>query len=107
MKLAILIYGNADDEFRIKMQLSSLQKQLNVQGIDDIEVLYFYDNDEASIEEKKMWLLQRTEAKYYTFLNADVKVDDYFVLKRINAIKQGLSETLLELETYYKPKKIN
>ena len=53
MKLAILIYGNADDEFRIKMQLSSLQKQLNVQGTDDIEVLYFYDNDEASIEEKK------------------------------------------------------
>lgn len=103
MKLAILIYGNQEDENKIKTHLDRLQKQLNYFKDDEAEVLYFYDNDEASIEEKKEWLLQRTQAKYHTFLDAETVINDYYVLKRLNAIKQGeTTKKLIELGIYNK-----
>lgn len=104
MKLAILIHFLESDRDKVKNILSSLQTQLDKLNRDDeAEAVFYSDNGETSEEEKKDWLLRQTKAKSYVFVDANTEVDEYFILKRLNAIKNGWAlEKLLDLKVYNK-----
>ena len=104
MKLAILIHFLESEKPKIKEILSSFQSQLDALNKDDeAEVVFFSDNGETSEEEKKEWLVKQTKARSYIFVDASTEIDNYFILKRLNAIKNGWSlEKLLSLQVYNK-----
>ena len=104
MKIAFLLYGVTTDNAKLSPKMISLQTQLDKLNKDNqAEVVYFVDNGEASIEEKKEWLLTQTKATKYAFIDVDTEIDDYYILKRLNAVKLNYSiEKMLEMNIYSK-----
>ncbi len=95
MKLAILLHGLEVDKHRLTFIMQNLQNQLDKLNHDKCEVVYYFDNGEMSIEEKREWLLSQTMAPKYCFVDKDSVIEDFFILKRYNAIKQGKSTEIL------------
>lgn len=84
--------------------MNKLQLQLNKIGKDNqAEVLFYIDQGEKGLEEKKSWLMEQTTAKKYVFIDSASVIEDNFILLRLNAVK-GLKSTaeLLELGVYGK-----
>ena len=103
MKLAILLHGLEKDKPILKEIMDKLQDQLNHIDSDDVETLFCIDQGESTIEEKKAWLLEQTEAKKYVFITAETEIPDNFIILRFNATKGGkTTEQLSELGVYTK-----
>ncbi len=108
MKLAILLYGLEQDKPLLKEIMDKLQVQLNkvekpFPAKATIDVVFYIDKGEMSIEEKKAWLLGQTVAKKYVFLDEKSVIEDNFLTKRYNAVRTGkTTEQLIELDVYSK-----
>lgn len=103
IKLAVLLYGLEEDKAIIGEIMKNLQMQLNKMPKDETEVVFYTDNGEMSIEEKKSWLMGQTESKHYVFVNTKTELPDNFMLYRLNAVKNGKStQELIELGVFRK-----
>ncbi len=103
IKLAVLLYGLEEEKPVLNGIMKNLQAQLNEMPKDETEVVFYTDNGEMSIEDKKSWLMGQTESKNYVFVNSNTEVPKNFMLFRLNAIKNGKpTKDLIELGVFRK-----
>ncbi len=75
------------DQFSILYQ--KLQKQIHHYGLEDqIEILFFRDNRERSIGEKRNALLRQSRGKYINFIDDDDDVHDDYIKMLYDRIKK-------------------
>lgn len=102
-KFAVLLYGLEKDKAVIGEIMKKLQMQLNQTAKDEVDVVFYTDNGEMSIEEKKSWLIGQTTSKYYSFVNPKSELPDNFIIYRLNAVKQGKpTKELIDLGVFRK-----
>lgn len=100
LKIAVLVYGTTADAENLKPLKEELQLQIDkLKG--QAECLFMFN--EETIEDKKEFLKSQTKAHYYVWLTVDEVINRYFIVRRLNAIKQGFSlNQLLELGVFQK-----
>lgn len=97
------MFGTEAEKPTLKLKMDKLQRQLNSIKGNQCEVVYSI-NDTESIEEKKEFLLCQTLSRHYVWCDVTTEVDNYFLLKRLNMIKQGKGQSqLLQLGVFQKP----
>lgn len=103
MKLSILLHGIESDRALLDVIKDKLQIQLNLLNRDDLEALFYIDNGETTVEEKKQWLLEQCTGRRYVFVDSSTDIQDNFLLLRYNAIKLGWpTEKQLTLNIFHK-----
>ncbi len=86
-KLAVLLYGLEEDKAILKEIMDKLQSQLDQMPHDEVDVVFYTDNGETSVDEKKSWLIGQTESKHYVFVDKTTPLPDNFMLYRLNFVK--------------------
>lgn len=88
--LEILVYGVEDDKEKIKLMLDKIAKQLDTKKAKNrARVLWYIDKGEKNTDEKKQWLTDNTNCKYYVYAHKENEYDvaDTFVNDVLNKIK--------------------
>jgi secreted Zn-dependent insulinase-like peptidase len=88
--LEILVYGVEDDKEKIKLMLDKIAKQLDTKKAKNrARVLWYIDKGEKNTDEKKQWLTDNANCKYYVYAHKEneYNVSDTFVNDVLNKIK--------------------
>lgn len=77
----VLAYGIEENKPAIKKMLDKLQKQINRSKTNKarVRVLWYADNGEKTIEEKKEWLIKESNCVFYVFAPEDHKIPDNYI----------------------------
>lgn len=77
----VLVYGTEDNKPKIKRMLDSIQKQINKSKTNQakVRVLFYIDNGEKTIDEKKEWLINESNCVFYVFAPESYKVPDNYI----------------------------
>jgi hypothetical protein len=77
----VLAYGTEDNKPKMKRMLESLQKQIDKSKTNraKVRVLFYVDNGEKSIEEKKEWLINESNCVFYVFAPESYNVPDNYI----------------------------
>jgi hypothetical protein len=113
--LEILIYGDRKDMDKIDPILKSLQNELNEsRRAKKARVLWYVDNGEKPIEEKKQWLMENMNCKYYVYadcenytINKDLIKNVLFNIKKTEEGIKGLKLNNVERALKKEPEKNN
>lgn len=86
--LEILVHGKEEDKAKVKKMTTALQEQLSPPKIAKrARVFWMIDKGETTAEEKKKWLIENVNAKYYVFAPDDYKVEKDFIKKALTRIQ--------------------
>jgi hypothetical protein len=89
--LELLVYGETKDKVKIKKFLDELQNQLTERKAKNrVRVLWYIDDGEKSIDEKKQWFAENINCKYFLYAHKDGKyhVEKHFVRETLLNIKK-------------------
>ena len=77
----VLAYGTEENKPKIKMMLLKMQRLIDKSNINNskIRVLWYVDNGEKSIEEKKEWLINESNCIFYVFAPEDHKIPNNYI----------------------------
>jgi hypothetical protein len=77
----ILVYGLEKDKPKLKKMLDKLQKQIDNSKTNQsrVRILWYADNGEKTIEEKKEWLLNESNCVFYTFAPEDLNIANNYI----------------------------
>jgi uncharacterized protein YutE (UPF0331/DUF86 family) len=83
------VYGVEKDKERIKKMMAELEKQINSsrKAKYRTRVLWYLDNGEKTIEEKKQWLIENSNCKYYLFTPDNYDISSNYIKSLIDTIK--------------------
>ena len=99
--LEILVYGESKDKDKIKKLLDNLQEQLmERKARHRARVLWYIDEGEKSIEEKKQWFADNMNCKYFVYAHEESKyhADKNFVKDTLIKIKK-FEDAYVKLKT--------
>lgn len=99
--LEILVYGESKDKDKIKKLLDNLQEQLTDRKAKHrARVLWYIDEGEKSIEEKKQWFEDNICCKYFVYAHEEGKyyADKNFVKDTLMKIKK-FEDAYVKLKT--------
>jgi hypothetical protein len=87
--IELLVYGVEKDKERIKKMMAELEKQINSsrKAKYRTRVLWYLDNGEKTIEEKKQWLIENSNCKYYLFTPDNYDISSNYIKSLIDTIK--------------------
>lgn len=87
--LEILVYGEKKDKDRIDKFTKELQKQMDTRkAYKRARIFWYVDDGEKTVEEKKKWLIENMNCKYYVFAPENYRVDKDFVKDTLERIRQ-------------------
>lgn len=77
----VLAYGTENNKSKIRNMLEKLQKQINNSKTNQsrVRILFYIDNEEKTIEEKKEWLINQSNCVFYAFAPEDYKIADNYI----------------------------
>ena len=77
----VLAYGLEENKPKIKKMLDKLQRLIDKSKTNQsrVRVLWYADNGEKTIEEKKEWLINQSNCIFYVFAPEDHKVPDNYI----------------------------
>jgi hypothetical protein len=77
----VLAYGIEENKPKIKKMLDKMQRLIDKSKINQakVRVLWYADNGEKTIEEKKQWLINESNCVFYVFAPEDHKIPDNYV----------------------------
>lgn len=87
--LEILVYGIEEDKAAIKKMMENIQAQMaKTKRGKYARILWYIDKGEKTVEEKKNWLIENANAKYYVFTPESNTVKPDFVKTILSNIKK-------------------
>lgn len=110
--LEVLVYGTQKQKEKVKELNENLQKQIDKhrKSRSRVRVLWYMDSGEKTIEEKKQWLIENSNCKYYVFANTDINhvVSSDFISSSLLKIKklEDSIKAMNDAEIKLKPKKV-
>lgn len=77
----LLVFGDESNKGKIKRMLDKLQKLIDKSKTNEskVRVLWYIDNGEKTIEEKKDWLINESNCVFYVFTPEDYKISDNYI----------------------------
>jgi hypothetical protein len=77
----VLAYGIEENKPKIKKMLDKMQRLIDKSKINQakVRVLWYADNGEKTIEEKKQWLINESNCVFYVFAPEDHKIPDNYI----------------------------
>jgi len=77
----VLVYGLIENKGKMKWLLEKLQKQIDKSKTNKakVRILWYLDNGEKTIEEKKQWLIEQSNCVFYVFAPEELKVPDNYI----------------------------
>lgn len=77
----VLVYGEEANKGKIKRMLEKLQKIIDKSKTNEskVRVLWYIDNGEKTNDEKKDWLIQKSNCVFYVFAPEDYKIPDNYI----------------------------
>jgi len=77
----VLVYGEETDKGKIKRMLDKMQTLIDKSKTNQskVRVLWYLDNGEKTIEEKKDWLIKESNCIFYVFAPEDYKIADNYI----------------------------
>ena len=87
--IELLVFGVESDREKIKKMLEELDKQINASRKAKYRsrVLWYIDKGEKSVDEKKQWLIENSNCKYYLFTPENYNVSPNYIKSLIDTIK--------------------
>lgn len=87
--LELLVYGTEDNRPKIQSMLDEIQVQLNKarKNRNKVRLLWYIDKGEKSIDEKKEWLIENANCKYFVFTPEDNKVSKTYIRDLLQKIR--------------------
>jgi hypothetical protein len=87
--LEILVYGLESEKAEIKKMMENIQNQMaKTKRGKYARILWYIDKGEKTVEEKKEWLIENANAKYYIFVPEGNTVKPDFVKGVLLGIKK-------------------
>ena len=87
--LEILVYGLEEDKAEIKKMMENIQAQMaKTKRGKYARILWYIDKGEKTVDEKKSWLIENANAKYYVFTPESNTVKPDFVKNILANIKK-------------------
>lgn len=77
----VLVFGEESNKGVVKRMLDKMQKLIDKSKTNqsNIRVLWYIDNGEKTIEEKKDWLIKESNCVFYVFAPEDHKIADNYI----------------------------
>lgn len=98
--LEVLVYGNEDDKAKIKKMMDNIQEQMyKCKKGKYARILWYIDKGEKTEDEKKQWLIDNCNAKYYVFAPDTHTVKPDWVKNTLNSIKK-FEDSLRTMQSY-------
>lgn len=87
--IELLVFGLEKDRDKIKKMLEELDKQINAsrKAKYRTRVLWYMDNGEKSADEKKEWLIDNSNCKYYLFTPESYAISSNYIKSLIDTVK--------------------
>lgn len=87
--IELLVFGLEKDRDKIKKMLEELDKQINAsrKAKYRTRVLWYMDNGEKSVDEKKEWLIDNSNCKYYLFTPENYVISSNYIKSLIDTVK--------------------
>lgn len=94
VKLEILVYGTEKSKPKIKKMMDDLQIQIDKHKKGSYaRILWYIDKGEKTDDEKKLWLSENCNSKFYIFAETTYAIKPNFItdcLKKINVAENAL-----------------
>lgn len=88
--LEILVYAVEEDTKKMNNMLAELQHQLNSsrKAKNRVRVFWTIDKGETTIEQKKQWLIERSNCVYYVFAPENFVISSNYIKSLLDNIKK-------------------
>lgn len=85
----ILVYGIYKHKERIQIMLNEIQKQIDNsrKAKNRVRALWYIDKGEKNDEEKKQWLINTSNCKYYLFTPTNYDINSKYITSIVDTVK--------------------
>jgi hypothetical protein len=87
--LTIGIYGNENQQAKLRYMVNTIQEQLNMVNRADVDAFFWVDKKQSSDEEKRNFIKQSCEGKFIVFVYPDFVIPPNFIREALVDIEHG------------------